>query len=116
MFFSKDLCEDQLRKEAENFERMKKKGDKLLKKAKNHKTTQTIPSNNGWIVLYPKLQQTFGDIENPYINKLEGFFILESSVDTTPEKILNVYKNGCREAYPFDEGGRETEAHKALDH
>lgn len=93
MFFSKDLCEDQLRKKAEKFERMKKKGDKLLKKAKNHKAAQTIPSNSGWVVLYPELQQTFGNIENPYINGLEGFFILESSIDTTPEKVLNVYKN-----------------------
>ncbi|EQD57346.1 transposase IS4 family protein, partial [mine drainage metagenome] len=34
MFFSKDLCEDQLRKKRDKFERMKKKGDKLLKKVK----------------------------------------------------------------------------------
>jgi len=93
MFFSKDLCEDQLRKKREKFEGMKRKGDKLLKKAKNHKAAQVIPSNSGWVVLYPELQQTFGNIENPYINGLEGFFILESSVDTTPEKILATYKN-----------------------
>ncbi len=93
MYFSKDLCDDQLRKKRDKFERMKKKGDKLLKKAKKHKAAQMLPSNEGWVVLYPELQHTLEDIENPYINSLEGFFILESSVDNTPEKILNIYKN-----------------------
>ena|SRR3989338_6215072 len=31
-------------------------------------------------------------IKNPFITGLEGFFILESSVDTEPEKILGLYK------------------------
>ena len=92
MFFSKDLYEDQLRKKRDKFERMKKKGDKLLKKAKKHKAAQMIPSNEGWIAMYPELQRTLDDIQNPYINGLEGFFILESSIDADSEKILNIYK------------------------
>ena len=32
-------------------------------------------------------------ISNPFINGLEGFFALESSVDDDPEKILSSYKD-----------------------
>ncbi len=38
------------------------------------------------------MQKTLFSI-NPYITGLEGYFILESSVDNNPEKILNLYKN-----------------------
>jgi len=40
----------------------------------------------------PHLQSTFFTIDNPYINGVEGFFILESSVDEDPEKMLSLYK------------------------
>jgi transposase len=92
IFFSKELCEDQLRKKASKFEKRKQKGDKLLKKAKNHKAVQMFPSKEGWIGLYPEIQNTLVDIENPYITGIEGFFILESSVDTDPKSILEIYK------------------------
>ena len=39
------------------------------------------------------LQKVLGRIKNPYITGLEGYFILESSVNDEPEKILRVYKN-----------------------
>ena len=32
------------------------------------------------------------EIKNPFITGLEGYFILESSVDDEPEKILRLYK------------------------
>ena len=32
-------------------------------------------------------------IDNPFINGLEGFFALESSIDDDPEKILPLYKD-----------------------
>ncbi|MEM3289966.1 MAG: hypothetical protein QW046_00355 [Candidatus Micrarchaeaceae archaeon] len=32
-------------------------------------------------------------MENPYITGIEGFFILETSIDSYPESILRLYKN-----------------------
>jgi len=37
-------------------------------------------SDKGWVELIPQLQKTLDAMENPYINGIEGFFILESSV------------------------------------
>ena len=71
---------------------MKNKGNKLIKKAKKHKAVELIPSNEGWVVMYPELQRILTNIENPYINSIEGFFILESSLDTTLENALLLYK------------------------
>ncbi len=42
--------------------------------------------------LIPQLQRTLSDLDNVYINGTEGFFILESSVDSEPGKILRLYK------------------------
>jgi len=72
----------------ELFERQKEKGNKLLKKRK----TEKIPSDKGWIELIPQLQKTLLTMDNPYLNGIEGFFILESSVDIETEKILRLYK------------------------
>ena len=47
----------------------------------------------GWIELFPSLQSVLNKFDNPYISGVEGFFILESSVDTEPAKILELYKN-----------------------
>ena len=92
VFFSKKLCEDQLRKKESKFRKRMKKGDELAKKARKHKAVQMFPSKEGWIGLYPEIQQTLSNIENPYITGIEGFFILESSLDESPEKILGLYK------------------------
>jgi transposase len=88
IFFSPELYEVQMKKKEEKFEREKKKGNLLLRKKKALK----IPSDAGWVELIPHLQKTFSAIDNPYITGVEGFFILESSVDETPEKILKLYK------------------------
>ncbi len=92
IFFSKELCEDQLRKKESKFRKRMEKGDTLIKKAKKHKAVQLFPSKEGWIGLYPEIQHTIVDIKNPYITGVEGFFILESSLDVEPEKILELYK------------------------
>ena len=42
--------------------------------------------------MHPELQRTLVDIENPYINGIEGFFVLESSVDESSERMLIAYK------------------------
>ena len=93
VYFSKDLFDDQIRKKEKKFKRQIEKGNELVKKAKDHKAIQTIPSDAGWIKVYPELQETLQNIENPYITGLEGFFILESSVDMSPEKALLTYKD-----------------------
>jgi transposase len=51
-----------------------------------------FPSKEGWIGFYPEIQQTISDIESPYITGIEDFFILESSLDTDPKTILELYK------------------------
>ena len=88
IFFSPELYNEQMQIKEEKFERKKQQGNILLKKRKH----PVLPSDEGWVKLIPCLQRTLLDIENPYINGLEGFFILESSVDAEPEKILCLYK------------------------
>ena len=41
--------------------------------------------------LYPYLQLTLGNPENPYITGIEGFFI-KSSLDADEKRILELYK------------------------
>jgi len=88
IFFSPELYETQIKIKEQKFKRQKKKGNTLLKKRK----VQKIPSDTGWVELIPHLQKTLSAIDNPYITGVEGFFILESSVDEEPEKILKLYK------------------------
>ena len=92
IYFSKKLCEDQLHKKDSKFKKRMAKGDELIKKAKRHKAVQMFPSKEGWIGLYPEIQQSLVDIRNPYVTGIEGFFILESSLDVEPQKILELYK------------------------
>lgn len=92
IYFSKKLCEDQLHKKDSKFKKRMTKGDELIKKAKRHKAIQMFPSKEGWIGLYPEIQRSLADIHNPYITGIEGFFILESSLDAEPRKILELYK------------------------
>ncbi len=64
--------------------------------AKKGKKLGSVITKDGYIILYGSLQKTFGSIDNPFINGLEGFFSLESSVDDEPEKILSLYKVGIK--------------------
>ena len=88
IYFSPELYNDQLRIKKEKFERQKRKGNKILKKRKNER----IPSDKGWVEMVPNLQTTLDSIDNPYITGIEGYFILESSVDDDPIKLLKLYK------------------------
>ncbi len=92
IFFSPKLFKNQIRKKEDRFETQKAKGNKLLKKARKHKVIEKYPSEKGWVELYPQLQAALKELNNPYITGIEGFFILESSVDAEPEKILSLYK------------------------
>ncbi|MGC9307264.1 MAG: IS1634 family transposase [Thermoplasmatota archaeon] len=89
IYFSPHLYADQITQKERKFERAIEKGNALLRKRKRRR----FPSDKGWVELIPQLQTTLSSPDNPYINGLEGFFILESSVDAQPEHILRLYKH-----------------------
>jgi len=93
IFFSEDLERDQLSKKADKFQRELEKGLKLSKKVERGKDPGRYIAPKAWIIARGHLQKTLWEIPNPYVTGLEGFFILESSIDDEPEKILDAYKN-----------------------
>ncbi|MBI4044739.1 MAG: hypothetical protein HY392_03450 [Candidatus Diapherotrites archaeon] len=92
IFFSKKLKRDQLWKKRKKFKRELEKNHPLISKAKRGKELAKHPTDEGYVIARGELQKTLGKIKNPFITGLEGFFILESSVDAEPEKILKLYK------------------------
>lgn len=92
IFFSEKLAHEQLEKRRKKFLRELDKNDIVLRKVKKGKELGTIISKEGYIVKHGQLQSALDKISNPYITGLEGFFILESSVNAEPEKILSLYK------------------------
>lgn len=92
IFFSKKLESEQLRKKKKKFKRLLEKNHSLISKAKRGKELAKHPTEEGYVIAKGELQKTLEEIKNPFITGLEGFFILESSVDTEPEKILTLYK------------------------
>jgi len=93
VFYSEDLERDPLSRKAEKFERDLKKGMILSKKVEGGKDLGQYIAPKGWIIARGHLQKTLGEIPNPYVTGLEGFFVLESSIDDEPENILDSYKN-----------------------
>lgn len=67
--------------------------DSKLRKVKKGKDIARYISREGYIIAHGSLQKTLEDMQNPYITGLEGFFILESSVNAEPEKIVRLYKD-----------------------
>jgi len=97
IFFSKKLKKEQVKKRKKRFEKAIKKNDPLLKKVKKGKTIAKYISREGDIHAKGSLQTLLGEQPNPFITGLEGYFILESSVDAAqPEEILRLYKNKDR--------------------
>jgi len=95
IFFSEKLKNDQLRKREKKFKKELDNNDKKLRKVGKGKPLATYISRAGQIIAKGFIQKTL-DLKNPYITGLEGFFILECSVDTEPEKILRLYKDRDR--------------------
>ncbi len=95
VFFSEKLKKDQLRKREKKFKKELDSNDKKLRKISKGKPLATYISRAGQIIAKGFLQKTM-DLKNPYITGLEGYFILECSVDTEPEKILRLYKDRDR--------------------
>ncbi len=93
IFFSKKLQKDQLRKKRAKFRSKIKKNEALLKKIKKGKEFKPQVCSEGWIVTKGCLQKTIDELQNPFITGLEGFFILESSLDVEAAEILRLYKN-----------------------
>ena len=92
IFFSPDLKRDQIRKRNNKFQRDLAKGDKILSKINKGKPIGEHISRMGNIILKGEVQTSLSEIVNSYITGLEGYFILESSVDKHPQKILCLYK------------------------
>ena len=92
IFFSPELKGDQVRKRNKKFQRELVNGDKILKKINKGKPISEHISRMGNIILKGEVQTSLSEIINPHITGLEGYFILESSIDSTPKKILELYK------------------------
>ena len=89
IFFCPELLETQIKAKERKFMKSIKEGNKILKRRK----AKRLPSDEGWVELIPHLQKTLFSIENPYVSGIEGFFILECSINESPEKILQLYKD-----------------------
>jgi transposase len=92
IFFSKDLYKDQIKKRKKRFKKELEKNEAKLKKIKKGKSLAKFISNEGYIIIKGSVQKTLTEVANPYITGLEGYFILESSLDDNSENILSLYK------------------------
>ncbi|MEK6984482.1 MAG: hypothetical protein AABX33_07955 [Nanoarchaeota archaeon] len=93
IFYSNELHKDQTKKRNIKFERELKKNEPKLIKVKKGKVIGSYISKEGYILAKGSIQKTLDEIRNPFINGMEDYFILESSVDAEPEKILMLYKD-----------------------
>lgn len=93
IFYSKELYRDQVKKRNNKFLKELEKNDSKLSKIKRGKILSTYISREGYILTKGSIQKSLDEIKNPFITGLEGYFILESSVDDEPEKILRLYKD-----------------------
>jgi transposase len=92
VFFSRKLHDEQLRKREKKFLRELKKNDVLLRKVFRKKDLQSFVTRKGYVVTNGRLQKVLKDVPNPFVTGLEGYFILESSVNAEPEAVLRLYK------------------------
>lgn len=93
IYFSEKLYQDQIRKKTKKLEKELEKNRTKLKKIMAGKPLEKLICEDGFIITKGILQKIIDGIPNPYINGIEGYFVLESSIDTEPEKILSLYKN-----------------------
>lgn len=92
IFYSDKLYKEQIKKRQKQFKKELERNDVKLSKTKKGKSLDTYVSREGYIITRGSLQKIIGRIKNPYITGLEGYFILESSLNDEPEKILTLYK------------------------
>jgi transposase len=96
IFFSENLYEDQMRNKDTKFFNEMEKNRVKLKKTLNGKILGEYICEKGYILLKGTLQEIVGVMPNPYVNGLEGFFVLQSSIEDDPNKILSLYKERDR--------------------
>lgn len=92
IFYSEQLKEEQLAIKASKFHKTVEKNEPLLKRTKKGKPLGEYPCREGTIVAKGSLPQNLDGEVNPEVTGIEGYFILESSVDAEPEKVLRLYK------------------------
>jgi transposase len=93
IFFSEKLYNEQMKTKEKKFLKELKKNRSKLKKTLSGKVIDEYLCDEGYILTKGQLQKVLGEIPNPYVNGLEGYFILQSSIDEDPEKILALYKD-----------------------
>ena len=93
VFFSEKLKTEQLALKERKFKRELEKNNTILKKTKTGKEIDEFLTKEGVVTTKGILQTTLDEIKNPYLNSLEGFFILECDLDIEPERALALYKD-----------------------
>lgn len=93
VFYSKELYNEQIKKRNKKFVKELENNDVKLRKVKKGKVIGSYISKEGYILAKGSIQKSLAEIKNPFITGLEGYFILESSIDDEPEKILMLYKD-----------------------
>ena len=93
IFFCEKLKQEQLALKERKFKRELKRNKGVLKKTKTGKQIDEYLTEEGVVTTTGHLQKTLASIENPRINGLEGYFILESSLDMESERALALYKD-----------------------
>lgn len=93
VFHCKRLYKDSKRKKNKKFKKELAKNKKLTEKVKRGKEISRFITEEGHIIMKGSIQKTLHKIDNPFITGLEGFFILESSIDGEPYEILKLYKD-----------------------
>ena len=93
IFYSAKLERDQYRIKEQKYLRKLQKNEPILRRTKKGKPIGEYFCSEGKVIAKGSLQRTLDVPPNPLINGLEGFFILQSSVDTEPRLILSLYKD-----------------------
>jgi transposase len=93
IFFSEKLKQDQLALKERKFRRELEKNKGILKKTKEGREIDEFFTEEGIVTTKGRLQTTLEQIGNHRINGLEGYFILESSLNIEPERALALYKD-----------------------
>ena len=93
VFFSEKLKNEQLALKERKFKRELEKNKNVLKKTKAGREIDAFLTDEGTVTTKGTLQTRLDEIKNPYLNGLEGFFILESDLNIEPERALALYKD-----------------------
>jgi len=96
IFFSEKAYNEQVQKRSKKHEKLLEKNNKKLKKVKKGRKLGSVITKDGYIILHGSLQKTFGPIDNPFINGLEGFFLLKARSMMNPKKFFRFIKIGIR--------------------